>query len=123
MDVAAGVVRNPAGQVLICQRLGRHAGLWEFPGGKREAGESLQQCLARELREELELCVQPGEVLWEMDFLDGDRLIHFGFVAATADAAPLSLRVHSAARWVAPAELSAFVLCPADAAFLEQYAL
>lgn len=40
MDVVAGIVRDPRGRVLICQRTGKLNGLWEFPGGKREVGES-----------------------------------------------------------------------------------
>lgn len=55
LEVAAGVLTDPCGRVLLMQRLpGKHlAGLWEFPGGKLEAGEAIEQALARELREEL----------------------------------------------------------------------
>jgi A/G-specific adenine glycosylase len=54
-DVAAGVITNEPGQLLIAQRPtdGLLGGLWEFPGGKRESGETLPECLQRELREEL----------------------------------------------------------------------
>ncbi|EQD65338.1 NUDIX hydrolase, core domain protein, partial [mine drainage metagenome] len=55
LEVVAGVLRNPQGQVLLAQRRpgGDLAGLWEFPGGKREADESAGSALVRELREEL----------------------------------------------------------------------
>lgn len=55
IEVAAGVLRDPRGRVLLMQRLpGKHlAGLWEFPGGKLEPGETVERALARELREEL----------------------------------------------------------------------
>jgi A/G-specific adenine glycosylase len=63
-DVAAGLVYNDAGQLLIAQRRaeGLLGGLWEFPGGKQEAGETLPQTLQRELREELAIEVEVGEL-------------------------------------------------------------
>jgi A/G-specific adenine glycosylase len=62
-DVAAGLIRDKAGRLLIAQRPaeGLLGGLWEFPGGKQETGESLPECLARELREELAIEVEVGE--------------------------------------------------------------
>jgi len=55
VDVAAGIIRDAQQRILLAQRPleGMLGGLWEFPGGKRERGESLTQCLQRELREEL----------------------------------------------------------------------
>jgi len=55
IDVAAGILRDERGRVLLMQRLpGKHlAGLWEFPGGKVEEGETVEQALVRELDEEL----------------------------------------------------------------------
>jgi A/G-specific adenine glycosylase len=63
--VAAGVIWNEAGQVLIAQRPadGLLGGLWEFPGGKQEPGETLPECLARELGEELAIRVEVGDLL------------------------------------------------------------
>ena len=64
-DVAAGVIRDDRRRLLIAQRPldGLLGGLWEFPGGKCEAGESLRDCLRRELREELAIVVEAGECL------------------------------------------------------------
>ncbi|MDE2819778.1 MAG: A/G-specific adenine glycosylase [Chloroflexota bacterium] len=63
-DVCAGLIRDAAGRLLIAQRPleGLLGGLWEFPGGKREADESLPDCLARELREELAIEVEIGDL-------------------------------------------------------------
>ena len=63
VEVAAGVIQREDGRILIAQRpvdkmLG---GLWEFPGGKREPGETLAECLAREIREELGIEIAVGE--------------------------------------------------------------
>lgn len=63
-DVAAGIIANDKGQLLIAQRPleGLLGGLWEFPGGKQEIGETLPECLRRELREELAIEVEVGEL-------------------------------------------------------------
>ncbi|MBN1978548.1 MAG: A/G-specific adenine glycosylase [Anaerolineae bacterium] len=64
-DVAAAVTVDKDGCVLVAQRNADDmlGGLWEFPGGKREAGETLAECLAREMREELDVGVEVGELL------------------------------------------------------------
>lgn len=121
MDVVAGIVRDPRGRVLICQRTGKLNGLWEFPGGKREVGESFAACLTRELTEELNLTVSPTGILSEMDDSDGETTLHFIFMAASVSLEPtLTLRVHSDARWVDPAQLDQYPFCPADRLFLDQ---
>ena len=63
-DVCAGLIRDDQCRLLIAQRPldGLLGGLWEFPGGKREAAESLADCLRRELREELAIEVEVGEL-------------------------------------------------------------
>ena len=68
IEVVAGVLVR-GGCVLACQRPpgGHHPGKWEFPGGKVEAGESLQKALQRELREELTVDVTVGPVLWRAE--------------------------------------------------------
>ncbi|MBN2685141.1 MAG: A/G-specific adenine glycosylase [Pontiellaceae bacterium] len=65
MVVGAAVVTNRKGEVLIAQRRDQDmlGGLWEFPGGKQETGETIQQCIARELKEELGIQVSVGDFL------------------------------------------------------------
>jgi mutator protein MutT len=62
--VTAGIIRDDPGRVLIAQRPldGLLGGLWEFPGGKQEIGESLEDCLKRELREEMAIEVEVGDL-------------------------------------------------------------
>lgn len=123
IDVAAGVVRRADGRLLICRRKGALDGLWEFPGGKLENGETLRQCLERELMEELSLSVIAGEPLAQITREEGGRRIRLSFVPAELDPAQsngaLSLHVHGKAAWVLPNELSAYPFCPADQAFID----
>ena len=62
VKVVAAVIEQD-GRILICRRRNKDgsAGKWEFPGGKQELGETEQECLVRELREELCLVVRPGK--------------------------------------------------------------
>jgi len=63
--VGAAVVANRKGEVLIAQRREKDmlGGLWEFPGGKQETGETIQQCIVRELKEELGINIEVGDFL------------------------------------------------------------
>jgi 8-oxo-dGTP diphosphatase len=68
IDVVCGVVEDDAGNILVCRRpAGKHlGGLWEFPGGKIDPGETAASALIRELREELGIEVAPGQSLPEV---------------------------------------------------------
>ena len=111
IEVSAGVISAPDGRILICRRgEGRsNAHLWEFPGGKREEGESAADCLVRELMEELSLPVT--DVREEAEYPHGN--IRFTFLTAKTDALPI-LTEHEDARFVRPRELLHFDFCPAD---------
>lgn len=118
--VVAGMVRR-GGRVLLCQRPeGKRLGLlWEFPGGKLEAGETLAQALARELREELAITVQPGAALWDTVYAYPDVTVHLTFLpACLAGQTPRALE-HHALRWLHPAEARLADFCPADQRFLQ----
>ncbi len=129
IEVAAGVVWDGRGRVLIARRktdaLGvweALTGLWEFPGGKREAGESYEACLVRELKEELNLAVTPEGVLLETDFPTDGKPVHLAFVKAAASSdTPLALNAHTEAVWVEPEKLADYRFCPADEAFAAQF--
>lgn len=124
IEVAAGVVKNAEGRYLICRRKGELEGKWEFPGGKRERSETFQQCLERELVEELELPVTAGESLGSVLRREGDRTIWLVFVSAEVSGdTSLCLHVHGDAAWVLPEEMEKYEFCPADKAFIKQYLL
>lgn len=77
VHVAVGVIINEQQQILIAKRADHlhQGGLWEFPGGKVESGESIEQALARELEEELGLTVEHCEPLIEVTHDYGDKAV------------------------------------------------
>src|SRR5438309_9744832 len=80
IEVAAGLIFRD-GKLLITQRRPHDhlGGLWEFPGGKRECNESFQECLARELREELGIHVEVGEIVEEITHVYPEKAVHLKF--------------------------------------------
>lgn len=119
IDVTAAVIAR-GGRVLLCRRPEgkRCAGLWEFPGGKAEPGETLRMCLARECREELGVELRVGHTLACIE-RDGLRITFFA--ARLAQGEPQLLE-HSALAWVTPEQAQARALCPSDAQMLKQTA-
>lgn len=118
VTVIAAVIER-AGRYLICQRPvhKRHGGLWEFPGGKLEPGESLLEAATRELREELAVqVVGIGPVRFCRN--DGDSAYSINFVDVTVDGEPVPLE-HSAIQWRSAEELLQLPLAPTDTQFAE----
>jgi len=112
--VSAAVVRRD-GRYLVARRpRGVHLeGLWEFPGGKCEAGESVASCLRRELREELGTDAVVGEELLAVTHHYPERSVELHFLACelTQEPAPL---LGQEMRWVARGELRSLQFPPAD---------
>jgi 8-oxo-dGTP pyrophosphatase MutT (NUDIX family) len=116
--VLAAVVRDGE-RHLVCLRPAhkRHGGLWEFPGGKVESGESDFSALSRELREELDVeLVQVGRELFAVHDEGSPFLI--AFIEATIDGTP-ACHEHSAHRWAPMAKLVELPLAPSDRLFVE----
>lgn len=101
---------------LACQRPENKArgGLWEFVGGKVEPGETKQQALIRECREELGITVSVGDLFLELTHCYPDLTIHLTvFHTAIADGEPQLLE-HQDLRWVTAEEAAEMPFCPAD---------
>jgi 8-oxo-dGTP diphosphatase len=121
--VTAGVVIRE-GRVLVARRkAGSHlGGLWEFPGGKLEPGESPEECLARELREELGISVRVGRVLETVYHRYPEKNVLLLFYACQITGGePQALDAANVA-WVRRAELSDLEWVPADVTFVERLA-
>jgi 8-oxo-dGTP diphosphatase len=116
MKTVTAAVIVQGGRVLITRRRPgeKLAGMWEFPGGKVETGETLENCLARELREELGLIVEVGTVLAESIYHYEHGSIRLVAMQAVVCDGTITLSVHDRAEWVHPRDLSSFSLAPAD---------
>lgn len=94
------------------------AGHWEFPGGKPEAGETHEEALRREIREELGAEISVGQRLATGSFAQPSRKVTVHFFAARLTGGEPRLTEHTAMRWVSVAELPALDFAPADKAAL-----
>lgn len=122
MEVTAGIIQKD-GKILICQRPeGKSlAGFWEFPGGKQEPGESLESCLQRELKEELDLDIKDIHPLYTIDRPENNLHIHF-FTCSPDGSEPHQLE-HQAIRWIDSDEIKGFRFCPSDAKLIKSVSL
>jgi mutator protein MutT len=116
--VVAAVIAH-GDRLLVCRRPlhKRHGGLWEFPGGKCESGETDAEAVQRELREELGvevIAIEPPE----FTILDVGSHFEIVFVPATIEGTPVC-HEHIALHWGRPDELAQLPLAPSDRRFVE----
>jgi 8-oxo-dGTP diphosphatase len=116
IDVVGGLVRDAAGRYLITQRRrGSHLeGLWEFPGGKIEAGESPEAALRRELTEELGATFTVGKLFETVRWEYPDRSVLLRFYDCTLESGTVEPREGQAMAWVDPTDLPQYDFPPAD---------
>ncbi|MGA2863031.1 MAG: 8-oxo-dGTP diphosphatase MutT [Verrucomicrobiota bacterium] len=121
IDVAAGLVFR-RGKLLITQRHpeAHLGGFWEFPGGKREAEETFEACLARELREELGIEVEVGELVESLTQAYPEKTVHLRFYRCRWTQHEPQARGCPDFRWVGPNELADYAFPAADARLLEK---
>ena len=106
---------------LACQRPAHKARglLWEFVGGKVELGESREEALIRECREELAVTVEPRDIFMEVTHEYPDLTVHLTLFNAGITAGEPQLLEHNALRWITVQEIDDLPFCPADAAILK----
>ena len=113
--VTAAVIEKD-GKILIARRKpgDSQAGKWEFPGGKLEPGETPEDCLTRELREELGIETEVGEFLCSSKFVYRHMAVELLAYKAVYVSGEITLHEHDQAEWVSPEALSEFDFCEAD---------
>ena len=114
-DVVAALIWS-GDRFLACQRPAHKTRglLWEFVGGKVEPGETKQQALIRECKEELDIQVQVGELFMELVHEYPDLTVRLSiYHAAIASGTPQKLE-HNDIRWITPCEIDDLEFCPAD---------
>lgn len=107
---------------LACQRPAHKARglLWEFVGGKVEPGETREQALIREYREELDITVVPRDIFMEVTHEYPDLTVHLTlFNADLPQGEPKALE-HNALRWITVDQIDELAFCPADEEILER---
>ena len=107
---------------MICQRPAHKARglLWEFVGGKVEQGETREQALIRECREELDILLSVGDVFMDVVHEYPDITVHLTLFNATiAAGAPQKLE-HNDIQWITPSEIQNYEFCPADEEILKK---
>lgn len=121
IEVGAAVIADEEGRLLIARRReGKsQAGLWEFPGGKLEPGETAQACIARELREEMNIEVEPGAILGSNEHAYASGSIRLIAVQARYISGEIRLTDHDRCEWVKPERLADYLFAPADVSFVE----
>lgn len=118
--VAALIWRD--GRFLICQRPENKARalLWEFVGGKIEPGESGEEALVRECREELDMTVAVGDVFTDVTHVYPDLTVHLTLYHCTIAEGEPKLLEHADMAWITPEEIGNYEFCPADVEILEK---
>ena len=107
---------------LACQRPAHKARglLWEFVGGKVEPGETLEDALVRECREELAVTVVPRDIFMDVTHVYPDLTVHLTlFNADLPEGEPQALE-HNDVRWITVDEIDGLPFCPADEEILER---
>lgn len=122
INVVAGILINDNNEILIAKRKidKSMGGYWEFPGGKIEDGESPEESLIRELKEEMNISIKINECFGEKSYDYGDFKINLIAYICEITEGEISLTDHSEVKWVKKDELSKYKIAPADIYFVNK---
>jgi 8-oxo-dGTP diphosphatase len=114
ITVVAAVIERDGSILITRRRAGAHLeGLWEFPGGKAETGESPERALRREIGEELGIDISVGEPIDTVEWNYPDKWVRIVFFRCAARGEPRPLEGQEM-RWVRPSDLASYEFPPAD---------
>lgn len=117
--VVAAIIRDK-GRIFATQRgYGPYKDGWEFPGGKIETGETPEEALKREIREELDTEIEVGEPAGHIEYDYPEFHLSMDCFFCTLLSGSLTLKEHEAARWLSPAELDSVSWLPADRSLID----
>ncbi len=107
---------------MICQRPANktRAFQWEFVGGKSEKGETREEALIRECKEELDVTVKVGDIFMEVDHQYPDINVHLTLFNSEIAEGEVKMLEHNDIKWIAPDEIDNYTFCPADKDILEK---
>jgi len=120
IEVTAAIIKHEAKILITERRGGTHLeGFWEFPGGKREQGEALEECVKREIREELGVVINPYELLISVTHEYETKIVElYAFLCSLVNGSPAPLEGQKM-RWVDTEELSLYQFPPPDQKIIE----
>ena len=123
-EVAAALIWDGE-KFLICQRPEHKARglLWEYVGGKVEPGETKQEALVRECKEELDVMISVGDVFMDVVHEYPDITVHLTLFHAQIVSGEIRLLEHNAVAWITPDEIPDYAFCPADKEINERIAV
>lgn len=121
VEVVAALIWNKD-KFMICQRPAHKARglLWEFVGGKVEPGETKEQALIRECREELAVTLSVGDIFMDVVHEYPDIDVHLTLFNATIAEGVSQMLEHNDIKWITPAEIPNYDFCPADVEILKK---
>ncbi len=121
VPVVAALIRDGE-RFFICQR-SQHkprGGCWEFPGGKKEPGETLEEALVRECQEELDVMLKVGPLFFDLVHVYPDITVHLHLFECSIAAGTPQLLEHAAFAWIIKEDIPNYTFCPADKEILER---
>lgn len=122
IHVAVGVVINADGKILLSKRADHlhQGGLWEFPGGKVEAGESVFEALVREFQEEVNITIETAEPLMDIHHDYGDKYVVLDVWQSTQFTGEAKSNENQLIEWVLPNELNQYEFPKANELIIEK---